>query len=57
MLASACADERGRDSGVLSSDPVCRESRALIAAPSKHFRGKVKGISTDSNIVFEFENL
>ena len=35
VLASACADERGRDPGALSSDPVCRESRALIAAAKK----------------------
>ena len=35
VLASACADERGRDTGALSSDPVCRESRALIAAGKK----------------------
>ena len=35
VLASACADERGRDTGSLSSDPVCRESRALIAAAKK----------------------
>jgi len=32
VLAAACADERGRDSGSLPSDPVCRESQALIAA-------------------------
>ena len=35
VLAAACADERGRDTGSLSSDPVCRESRALIAAAKK----------------------
>ena len=35
VLASACTDERGRDTGSLSSDPVCRESRALIAAAKK----------------------
>ena len=35
VLASACADERGRDTGPLSSDPICRESRALIAAAKK----------------------
>lgn len=29
VLASACTDERGRDTGPLSSDPICRESRAL----------------------------
>ena len=32
VLAAACADERGRDTGALSSDPVCRESQALVAA-------------------------
>lgn len=35
VLASACTDERGRDTGSLSSDPICRESRALIAAAKK----------------------
>ena len=35
VLASACADERGRDTGSLPSDPICRESRALIAAAKK----------------------
>ena len=35
VLAAACADERGRDSGSLPSDPVCRESQALIAAAKK----------------------
>lgn len=32
VLAAACADERSRDTGQMPSDPVCRESRALIAA-------------------------
>ena len=32
VLAAACADERGRDSGAMPQDPLCRESRALIAA-------------------------
>ena len=32
MLAEACADERGRDTGQMPQDPICRESRALIAA-------------------------
>ena len=32
VLAAACADERGRDSGSLPSNPVRRESQALIAA-------------------------
>lgn len=35
VLASACTDERGRDTGSLSSDPICREGRALIAAAKK----------------------
>lgn len=35
VLASACADERGRDPRPLSSDPVCRESQALISAAKK----------------------
>ena len=35
VLAAACADERGRDTGALSSDPVRQESRALIAAAKK----------------------
>ena len=35
VLAAACADERGRDTGALSPDPVCRESRALISAAKK----------------------
>lgn len=35
VLAAACADERGRDTGSLPSDPLCRESRALIAAAKK----------------------
>lgn len=35
MLASACADERGRDTGALSSDSICRESQTLIAAAKK----------------------
>ena len=39
VLASACADERGRDSGPLSSDPVCRESQALISAAKKQKEG------------------
>ena len=32
MLAAACADERSRDTGQMSSDPIRRESDALIAA-------------------------
>ena len=32
MLAAACADERSRDTGQMSSDPICREGIALIAA-------------------------
>ena len=32
MLAAACADERGRDTGSLPADPVCRESQTLIVA-------------------------
>ena len=32
VLASACSDERSRDSGEMPSDPIRRESRALIAA-------------------------
>ena len=32
VLAAACADERGRDTGSLPANPVCRESQALIAA-------------------------
>ena len=28
VLTAACADERGRDTGSLPSDPICRESRA-----------------------------
>ena len=32
MLAKACADERGRDSGSVSADSICSESRWLIAA-------------------------
>lgn len=32
VLAAACADERSRDTGQMPSDPVRRESRALIAA-------------------------
>ena len=35
VLAAACADERGRDTGSLPADPVCRESQALIAAAKK----------------------
>ena len=35
VLAAACADERGRDIGTMPPDPVCRESRALIAAAKK----------------------
>ena len=35
MLASACADERGGDTGSVPSDPVRQESRALIAAAKK----------------------
>ena len=35
VLASACAAERSRDSGEVSSDPVRRESRALIEAAKK----------------------
>ena len=34
VLASACTDERGRDTGPLSSDPVCRESQALMVLNS-----------------------
>ena len=30
MLASACADERGRDTGALSSDPVCRQKLEML---------------------------
>lgn len=32
VLAAACADERSRDPGTMPQDPLCRESRALIAA-------------------------
>lgn len=35
MLASACADERSRDTGEMPSDPIRRESRALIAAAKR----------------------
>ena len=35
VLAAACADERGRDTGPLSPDPIYRESRALISAAKK----------------------
>ena len=35
VLASACSDERSRDSGEMPSDPIRRESRALIAAAKK----------------------
>ena len=34
MLAAACAAERSGDSGAVSSDPIRRESLALIAAYS-----------------------
>ena len=36
VLAAACADERSRDIGSMPPDPVCRESRALIAAAKKN---------------------
>ncbi len=32
MLAAACADERSRDTGQMSSDPIRQEGIALIAA-------------------------
>ena len=32
MLAAACADERSRDIREMSTDPIRRESLALIAA-------------------------
>ena len=32
VLAAACADERSRDAGTVPSDPLRRESRALIVA-------------------------
>ena len=35
VLASACSDERSRDSGEMPSDPIRRESRALIAAAKR----------------------
>lgn len=35
MLAAACADERSRDIGTLPTDPIRRESRALICAAKK----------------------
>ena len=35
MLAAACAAERSGDSGSVSSDPIRRESFALIAAAKK----------------------
>ena len=35
VLAAACADERSRDAGTVPSDPLRRESRALIAAARK----------------------
>ena len=35
VLAATCADERGRNTGSLSADPICRESCALIAAAKK----------------------
>ena len=35
VLAAACADERSRDTGALSSDPIRRESCALIAAAKR----------------------
>jgi hypothetical protein len=35
MLEAACSDERSRDSGEMSSDPIRRESRILIAAAQK----------------------
>lgn len=35
VLAAACADERSRDSGAMSSDSIRRESRALIAAAKR----------------------
>ena len=35
VLAAACADERSRDTGALSSDPIRRESYALIAAAKR----------------------
>ena len=35
VLAAACADERSRDTGQMSSDPICRESCALIAAAKR----------------------
>ena len=42
VLAAACADERGRDSGSLPADPVCRESKALISAAIR-FIGPIIG--------------
>ena len=35
VLAAACADERSRDTGAVSSDPIRRESCALIAAAKR----------------------
>ena len=35
VLAAACADERSRDTGQMSSDPIRRESDALIAAAKR----------------------
>lgn len=35
MLASACADERSRDTGSVPSDPIRRESGVLIAAAKR----------------------
>ena len=35
MLASACADERGRDTGSMSPDSIRQESSALISAAKK----------------------
>ena len=35
MLARTCTDERGRDTGALSSDKIRQESVALIAAAKK----------------------
>ena len=35
VLAAACADERSRDTGQMSSDPIRRESCALIAAAKR----------------------
>lgn len=32
VLEDACASERGRNPRTQSSDPICEESRALIAA-------------------------